>query len=31
MQQGSPADLSLFLDRQKLYGEEAAIRWWIDR
>lgn len=31
MQQGNPADISLFLDRQKLYGEEAAIRWWIDR
>jgi hypothetical protein len=31
MQQGSAADLSLYLDRQKLLGEEAAMRWWIAR
>lgn len=28
---GSAADISLYLDRQKLYGEEAALRWWIER
>lgn len=28
---GSTADISLYLDRNKLYGEEAAIRWWIER
>ncbi len=28
---GSAADISLYLDRQKLYGEGAALRWWIER
>lgn len=31
MRQGSAAELTLFLDRQKLYGEEAAIRWLLER
>lgn len=31
MHHGSAADLSLYLDRQKLFGEEAAMRWWIAR
>lgn len=31
MRQGSATELTLFLDRQKLYGEEAAIRWLLQR
>lgn len=31
MRQGSAVELTLFLDRQKLYGEEAAIRWLLER
>lgn len=31
MTSGNAAELTLFLDRQKLYGEEAAIRWLLER
>lgn len=31
MNSGNAAELTLFLDRQKLYGEEAAIRWLLER
>jgi hypothetical protein len=31
MRQGSAAEITLFVDRLKLYGEEAAIRWLLQR
>ncbi len=31
MTSSNAAELTLFLDRQKLYGAEAAIRWLLQR